>query len=94
MSFRVLPSAPRISPYQKRNIGLIEVMGLAVLPSRLKGEMALLKDAMVLGKDIGSIEAIASHKQWADMIMNKYDITADNCEEICKRNRNSIYFYS
>ena len=70
---------------KKENIGLIEVMGLAVLPSRLKGEMALLKDAMVSGKDIGSIEAIASHKQWADMIMDKYDITADNCEEILQK---------
>lgn len=56
-----------------------------MLPSRLKGEMVLLKDAMVSGKDIGSIEAIASHKQWADMIMNKYNITADNCEEILQK---------
>lgn len=76
---------PEYHHIKRENIGLIEVMGLAVLPSRLKGEMALLKDAMVLGKDIGSIEAIASHKQWADMIMNKYDITADNCEEILQK---------
>ena len=76
---------PEYHHIKKENIGLIEVMGLAVLPSRLKGEMALLKDAMVSGKDIGSIEAIASHKQWADMIMDKYDITADNCEEILQK---------
>ena len=76
---------PEYHHIKRENIGLIEVMGLAVLPSRLKGEMALLKDAMVSGKDIGSIEAIASHKQWADMIMNKYDITADNCEEILQK---------
>ena len=60
-------------------------MGLAVLPSRLKNEMALLKDAMLQGKDIGKIDAIASHKDWADMIMNKYEITADNCEDILKQ---------
>ena len=76
---------PEYHHIKRENIGLIEVMGLAVLPSRLKGEMALLKDAMVSGKDIGSIEAIASHKQWADMIMNKYDITADNSEEILQK---------
>lgn len=76
---------PEYHHIKRENIGLIEVMGLAVLPSRLKGEMALLKDAMVSGKDIGSIEAIASHKQWADMIKDKYDITADNCEEILQK---------
>lgn len=47
--------------------------------------MALLKDAMLQGKDISKIDAIASHKDWADMIMNKYDITADNCEEILQK---------
>ena len=76
---------PEYHHIKKENIGLIEVMGLAVLPSRLKNEMALLKDAMLQGKDIGKIDAIASHKDWADMIMNKYDITADNCEEILQK---------
>lgn len=76
---------PEYHHIKKENIGLIEVMGLAVLPSRLKNEMALLKDAMLHGKDIGKIDAIASHKDWADMIMNKYDITADNCEEILQK---------
>ena len=46
---------------------------------------ALLKDAMLQGKDISKIDTIASHKNWADMIMNKYDITADNCEEILQK---------
>lgn len=76
---------PEYHHIKKENIGLIEVMGLAVLPSRLKNEMALLKDAMLQGKDISKINAIASHKDWADMIMNKYDITADNCEEILQK---------
>lgn len=67
---------------KQENIGLIEVMGLAVLPSRLKTEMALLKDAMLNGKDITKIESIAKHAEWADMIMRKHDITPDNCEEI------------
>lgn len=76
---------PEYHHIKKENIGLIEVMGLAVLPSRLKNEMALIKDAMLSGKDIASIEAIASHKEWAEMIMNKYDINEDNCEEILQQ---------
>ena len=76
---------PEYHHIKKENIGLIEVMGLAVLPSRLKNELALIKDAMLSGKDISSIEAIASHKEWAEMIMNKYDINEDNCEEILQQ---------
>ncbi len=68
---------------KKENIGLIEVMGLAVLPARLKTEMAILKDAILENKDITADERIAKHADWADMIKNKYDnINADNCEKI------------
>lgn len=76
---------PEYHHIKKENIGLIEVMGLAVLPSRLKNEMAELADAMVNEKDISEIPSIASHKEWAEMIMNKYDITADNCHEILQK---------
>ena len=67
---------------KKENIGLIEVMGLAVLPSRLKTEIALLRDAMVEGKDITADERIAKHNQWAQDIMKNNNITAENCEKI------------
>lgn len=70
---------------KKENIGLIEVMGLAVLPSRLKNEIAVLKDTMLTGKDISSVESIAKHKEWADMVMSKYDITDENCDDILKK---------
>lgn len=76
---------PEYHHIKKENIGLIEVMGLAVLPSRLKNEMAELADAMVNEKDISKIPSIASHKEWAEMIMNKYDITTDNCHEILQK---------
>lgn len=69
---------------KQENIGLIEVMGLAVLPSRLKAEMAQLADAMLSGKDISAIENIAKHKAWADMIMQKYTVTPENCDSILK----------
>ena len=58
---------------KKENIGLIEVMGLAVLPARLKGEMAELKDAIITGKDLHSTETLASHADWALKFMSKYD---------------------
>lgn len=68
---------------KKENIGLIEVMGLAVLPARLKTEMALVADYLVKGKDIGSNEAIAHHKEWALQFLPKYgSITNDNVEDI------------
>ena len=73
---------PEYHHIKKENIGLIEVMGLAVLPSRLKTELALLKDAMLQGADITADERIAKHAEWAEMIMKKYDVTAENCEKI------------
>ena len=49
---------------KKENIGLIEVMGLAVLPSRLKSEMEQLADAILEGKDIRSNEVLEKHADW------------------------------
>ena len=50
---------------KKENIGLIEVMGLAVLPSRLKDELKTLKDVMLKNGDVSSVESIAKHAEWA-----------------------------
>lgn len=76
---------PEYHHIKKENIGLIEVMGLAVLPSRLKNEMAVLGKAMVNGEDISANETIAAHKEWAEMIMQKYDINESNIEDILKK---------
>lgn len=76
---------PEYHHIKKENIGLIEVMGLAVLPSRLKNEMAVLGEAMVNGEDISANETIAAHKEWAEMIMQKYDINEDNIDDILKK---------
>lgn len=67
---------------KKENIGLIEVMGLAVLPARLKTEMAILEKALVNGEDISKDERIAKHTQWANKIKCNNVITAENCEKI------------
>lgn len=68
---------------KKENIGLIEVMGLAVLPARLKQEMALLKTAILKNQDIKSDEVLAKHAEWAEEIKTKYsDINAQNIDKI------------
>ncbi len=70
---------------KKENIGLIEVMGLAVLPARLKDEMAELEEAILAGKDLASTETLASHKSWAESFMKKYeDINKDNITDIIR----------
>ena len=68
---------------KKENIGLIEVMGLAVLPSRLKDELALLGEYLVEGKDVRSNEALEKHGDWVDEFLPEYDkITRENVEGI------------
>ncbi|MCC8103633.1 MAG: UDP-glucose--hexose-1-phosphate uridylyltransferase [Clostridiales bacterium] len=57
---------------KKENIGLIEVMGLAVLPARLKGELEHLKTAMVEGRDISNDEKLAKHAPWVEELKLKY----------------------
>ena len=60
---------------KKENIGLIEVMGLAVLPARLKTELELLKEYILEKKDIRSNDKIAKHAQWVEEFLPKYTIT-------------------
>lgn len=68
---------------KKENIGLIEVMGLAVLPSRLKEEMEVLKDAILHKKDISKDERIVKHKEWVEKFLLKYQqVKAENVELI------------
>lgn len=77
---------------KKENIGLIEVMGLAVLPARLKGEMELLKDYILTGKDIRSNEQIAKHADWVDEFLPNYtEITAENVEEILQQEVGKVF---
>ena len=68
---------------KKENIGLIEVMGLAVLPSRLKNEMALLKTAILNSNDIKNDDVLKIHADWTDEIIKKYpNISNDNIDDI------------
>ena len=68
---------------KKENIGLIEVMGLAVLPSRLKDELALLGEYIVEGKDVRSNEILEKHGDWVDEFLPAYEnVTKDNIGKI------------
>ena len=69
---------------KKENIGLIEVMGLAVLPARLKDEIAVMCDAIASGKSFSDIPEIEKHAEWFDRFKDSYTITADNAEQIIK----------
>lgn len=71
---------------KKENIGLIEVMGLAVLPARLKDEMAALQEAVLSGADLRADEALAKHADWVEEFLPKYgSVTKDNIEEIIQK---------
>ena len=77
---------------KKENIGLIEVMGLAVLPSRLKGELEELADAIVNHKDIRSMESIAKHADWVDEFMAHYeDVNASNVEAVLQEEVGKVF---
>ena len=68
---------------KKENIGLIEVMGLAVLPARLKSEMADLKAAILAGADLRADETLAKHADWVEEFSPKYEtIDASNIDKI------------
>ena len=68
---------------KKENIGLIEVMGLAVLPSRLKKELAALADAIVNKKDLASDAELSKHADWVKEFLPKYpEVNSSNIEKI------------
>lgn len=76
---------------KKENIGLIEVMGLAVLPARLKKEISLLEDAIIHHKDILADSAIEKHADWAAEWMGKYDITPGNIHTIIQQEIGHVF---
>ncbi len=77
---------------KKENIGLIEVMGLAVLPARLKGELELLKEYILEGKDIRSNDSIEKHADWVDEFLPNYpEINASNIGEILQQEVGKVF---
>ena len=77
---------------KKENIGLIEVMGLAVLPSRLKQEMALLKDAILTGSDLRKDEVLQKHAEWVAEFLPSYpEINGENIDEILRQEIGKVF---
>ena len=76
---------------KKENIGLIEVMGLAVLPARLKDELHGVAQALVCGDDLRQDEILRKHADWADELKTRYTFTADNAEELLRREVGAVF---
>ncbi len=69
---------------KKENIGLIEVMGLAVLPARLKDEIEDIKRAVIEGISLGELESTAKHQEWFEAFKDNYSISQENIDGILK----------
>ncbi len=79
---------------KKENIGLIEVMGLAVLPARLKEEMAKLEKAIISGADLRADEVLEKHADWVDEFKTKYDsINKENIHEIIQKEIGIVFMH-
>lgn len=76
---------------KKENIGLIEVMGLAVLPPRLKTELAAVAEALVTGADLSARPETAPHAAWARDLAEQYSFTSENAEAILKRETGLVF---
>lgn len=69
---------------KKENIGLIEVMGLAVLPARLKEEILVMKEMILSGKSLSSDERVSKHAEWFSSFKDNYSFREDNTEDILR----------
>ena len=76
---------------KKENIGLIEVMGLAVLPSRLKGELTNLAAAIMAGKDIASDDVLSKHTEWVEELKQRYTFTEENALDIILKETGRVF---
>ena len=76
---------------KKENIGLIEVMGLAVLPARLKTELAAVADALASGADLRADELTEKHADWAEGFRSKYQITRENALDIVQKETGLVF---
>ena len=76
---------------KKENIGLIEVMGLAVLPSRLKKELTDLAQAIVEGRNIGADEVLSKHAPWVEELKKRYTFTLDNALDIVLQETGKVF---
>lgn len=76
---------------KKENIGLIEVMGLAVLPARLKEELSAVAEFLAAGSDLRADERTAKHADWAEGFRGKYAVTPENAMEIVQTETGLVF---
>ena len=76
---------------KKENIGLIEVMGLAVLPARLKAELAAVAEKLAAGQDLRADPLTESHASWAEGFRDKYTITAENALDVVQKETGLVF---
>jgi UDPglucose--hexose-1-phosphate uridylyltransferase len=77
---------------KKENIGLIEVMGLAVLPARLKDELAALETALLNGDDLTADETLAKHADWAKEVLAAHpEFSAETAREILRQEVGKVF---
>ena len=83
---------PSLHHIKKENIGLIEVMGLAVLPARLAKEISLLEDAMLNGENLYACPELTHHAEWADEILKRYpDFCKENARVILEQEIGKVF---
>ena len=76
---------------KKENIGLIEVMGLAVLPSRLDKELEQLREAILSGAELFNDEVLSKHAEWAEELKKQYVFTKENAMDILQREVGKVF---
>jgi len=76
---------------KKENIGLIEVMGLAVLPSRLKNELTTLAEAVAAGRDIAGDAVLGKHADWVEELKKQYTFTEHNALDIILQETGKVF---
>ena len=82
---------PELHHIKKENIGLIEVMGLAVLPSRLKAELDALETAMISGADLHADPKTASHADWAEDILARRSVNEANIGDVLRQEVGAVF---
>ena len=82
---------PELHHIKKENIGLIEVMGLAVLPARLKKELAGVREAILSGADLRRDATLAKHAEWVEDLQKRHTFTPENTEEILRQEVGAVF---
>ena len=84
--------APELHHIKKENIGLIEVMGLAVLPSRLAEEIKLMEDALVNGKSLADDPRLDPHANWCTELVSRHpELSGENVRAIIESEIGAVF---